>query len=78
MYLVLRLKEKLNTNAGSVDLTTEGLCGMMPVFKDRQEAINFATSEEPYAQVPSRRSLISDRLLGSLILNKSPTSNLDG
>ncbi len=51
MYLVTRMKKTCNTNVGEVDLATSGLCGMMPVFKDRQEAIAYALCVEPHAKV---------------------------
>ena len=51
MYLVTRLKKSCSTNAGEVDLSTNGLCGMMPVYKDKQEAIEHAMSGQPYAKV---------------------------
>ena len=51
MYLVTRIKKTCNTNIGEIDLATGGLCGMMPVFKDKPDAIKYALDGEPFARV---------------------------
>ena len=51
MYLVTRLKKTCNTNIGEIDLAIDGLCGMMPVFKDKADAIKYAEEAEPVARV---------------------------
>lgn len=57
MYLVTRLRTTCNTNIGEIDLATDGLCGMMPVFKDEKEAVNYAKSIEPFAKVLEIREI---------------------
>ena len=51
MYLVTRVMKTCITNIGEIDLNTNGLCGMMPVYEKKEEAIAYAKSQEPFAEV---------------------------
>jgi len=64
MFLVTRVMKKCSTNIGEVDLATSGLCGMMPVYNDKEEAIAYALSEEPFAKVLEIEEVLKDELAG--------------
>jgi hypothetical protein len=46
MYLVTILKTEIQTNAYPVNLASDGLAGMMPVFKRKRDAIKCAKNSK--------------------------------